>query len=106
MVDSRSSPSLDEVEQSVAALLARLNAIDESTVRDNLAGSGSPMPFDSILGVELAAGLEAELGIVIPQRVLQRTQTYKSLRAFTDAVFHGLSEAYKGGTDPNDRDTL
>jgi acyl carrier protein len=50
------------------------------------AGFSGGIPFDSILGVEMAANLEIALGIPIPEESLMRSSVYESLASFAAMV--------------------
>jgi hypothetical protein len=50
------------------------------------AGFSGGIPFDSILGVEMAANLEIALGVPIPEESLMRSSVYKSLASFAAMV--------------------
>jgi acyl carrier protein len=78
-----SSDLHEAVVEAVIATYARLHSMDEVKVRECLAGG---VPFDSILGVELASAIEDVLAIKISEKSLMNTKVYQSLAAFAAMV--------------------
>jgi acyl carrier protein len=73
----------DEVKRAVLDRYAQLQHVDVSLAEAGFAGG---IPFDSILGVEMAASLEVTLGVAIPEERLTRTSIYASLASFAAMV--------------------
>jgi hypothetical protein len=79
----------ERVVDAVVGAYARLHSMDEVRVRECLAGG---VPFDSILGVELASAIEDVLVIKIPEKLLMNTKVYLSLAAFATMVQQCVSQ--------------
>jgi acyl carrier protein len=73
----------DAVRKLVVDLYCELEHADPQVVE---AGFGGGIPFDSILGVEMAAQIEIKLSIPIPEEALMNSSVYKSLAAFAALV--------------------
>lgn len=73
----------DAVRKAVVDCYSELEHVDVAVVE---AGFDGGVPFDSILGVEMAAQLEITLAVLIPEESLMRTSVYKSLSSFARVV--------------------
>jgi len=71
------------VAEAIISTYARLHGMDEVAVRDCYHGG---VPFDSILGIELASAVEEALLIAIPEKRLMNTQIYQSLATFLSLI--------------------
>ncbi len=82
--ENPAAPQLsDAVRKAVVDCYCELEHADLAAVD---AGFNGGVPFDSVLGVEMAAQLEITLAVVIPEESLMRTSVYKSLAAFASVV--------------------
>jgi len=59
-------PSQAEVEALILELLARAVGADVDSLRAELLGRGSEMPFDSVVLVEFVVELEKRYGVTVP----------------------------------------
>jgi len=73
----------DRVREAVLGCYCQLQHAERTVVEGGFHGG---IPFDSILGVEMAANLEITLGVTIPEERLMRTSVYASLAAFAIAI--------------------
>src|SRR2546430_13248641 len=73
----------DELCDAIVKLYSHLTSVSEEQVRSGFEGG---LPFDSILGVEMASHLENQLGVRIPEASLMRTSVYESLGTFAMAI--------------------
>ena len=73
----------EEVRKAIIDCYCRLQHAELATVE---AGFGGGIPFDSILGDEMAANLEITLGVPIPAERLMRTSVYASLASYAAMV--------------------
>lgn len=71
------------VRDAVISEYAQLQGVDRPEVE---AGFDGGLEFDSMIGVELAIGLEEVLGVSIPDEDLLIPTAYESLRTFAAAV--------------------
>jgi hypothetical protein len=82
--ENPTAPKLsDEVRKAIVECYCRLQHMDLVVVEEGFNGG---IPFDSILGVEMAANLEIALGVGIPEDRLMRTSIYSSLASFAAVV--------------------
>jgi len=77
------APLSDKVRKAVVECYCKLQHLDAVVVE---AGFNGGLPFDSILGVEMAANLEIALAVAIPEQSLMRTSVYSSLASFAAMV--------------------
>ena len=78
-----------EVREAMIAAYAEINDVDVPVVA---AGYEGGLPFDSLLGVELACAMEAHFEIEIPEERLMSPRLYRSLSAFATVVQKALDE--------------
>ena len=83
-------PVSEAVKSAVVSAYARLHEVDHVLVEEGYAGG---IPFDSLLGIELASALEGDLGIRIPEGHLMKTAVFRSLATFAAMVQVCVNEA-------------
>jgi|ERR1700674_4753001 len=79
----------EPVAEAIVTTYARLHGMDEVAVRECFHGG---VPFDSILGIELASAVEETLLISIAEKHLMNTEIYQSLAAFAVMVQKCVNE--------------
>lgn len=83
-MENPAGPQLtDAVRKAVVDCYCELEHADVAAVEAAFNGG---VPFDSVLGVEMAAQLELTLAVTIPEESLMRTSVYKSLATFASVV--------------------
>jgi acyl carrier protein len=85
----------DAVRKLVVDLYCELEHADPAVAE---AGFGGGIPFDSILGVEMAAQIEIKLSIPIPEEELMHSSVYKSLATFA-ALVQACADTANEGTE-------
>lgn len=83
-----------EVRKAIIECYCTFQHLDLVAVEEGFDGG---IPFDSILGVEMAANLEIALGVTIPEELLMRTSVYSSLASFA-SVIQACVDATQGST--------
>jgi hypothetical protein len=83
----------EQLRKAIVECYCRLQHVEVVIVE---AGFSGGIPFDSILGVEMAANLEITLGVAIPEERLMRTSVYSSLASFAVMVQACVDSAQEG----------
>jgi hypothetical protein len=73
----------ESVKSAVVSAYARLHELGQASVEEGYKGG---IPFDSLLGIELASAVEGDLGIKIPEGHLMKTAVFRSLATFAAMV--------------------
>lgn len=87
------APPSEEVHKAILDCYCQLLHAEVEVVE---AGFNGGIPFDSILGVEMAAQLEITLDVAIPEERLMRTSVYSSLASFAAIVQACVDAAREG----------
>lgn len=78
-------PSRQELDDAVVAAYCAANDVKPAKAREAF-GTPGGLEFDSLIGLELMAALEAKFGVEIPAREGTRRQNFATLRTFADMV--------------------
>ena len=98
MVQDSPTPLSSEVVEAVIREYSKCNEVPLEEVRLGFAIEGA-LVFDSIIGVEMSVGLEAALGIAIPEDQLLDSRLYRSLSSYAEAIQHCVDQASGGLQD-------
>ncbi len=86
------------VRDAVISEYAQLQGVDPAEVE---AGFDGGVEFDSLIGVELAIGLEDALGVSIPDEDLVIPEAYESLHSFAAAIQACVDRSHSTSTGGN-----